>query len=158
VTGPAVRPHLRHRPRRDTPQYGYSLNDFNVYGVGVGAPGTTPWTATASRTETGGNPMHALDGSLATRWSSGKPMTGGQWFQIDLGSVQTFDRIVLDSGNSVNDYARGYQILISNNGTDWATQAPVAGGTGTSPLIDLSLASPVSARYVRIVQTGTTTG
>jgi hypothetical protein len=83
-------------------------------------------------------------------------MTGGEWFQIDLGSVQTFDRIMLNSGSSLNDYARGYQILISNNGTDWATQAPVAVGTGNSSVIDVSLASPVSARYVRIVQTGTT--
>lgn len=143
---------------RATP-YGYSLYDFNVYGTAVGTPGSTPlsrsaWTATASSTEPGGSPLNALDGNLATRWSSGKPMTGGEWFQIDLGSVQTFDRIVLGSGSSVNDYARGFQILISNNGTDWATQSPVAVGTGTGPLIDVSLTNPVSARYIRIVQTG----
>ena len=103
------------------------------------------WTTTASSTEPGGSPQNAVDGSLASRWSSGKPMTGGEWFQIDLGSVQTFDRIVLDSGSSVNDFARGYQILISNNGTDWATQLPVAVGTGNNPLTDVSLAGPVSS-------------
>src|SRR5262249_31698686 len=143
---------------RATP-YGYSLFDFNVYGVAVAA-GTAPlsrtaWTATASSTEAGGNPMNALDGNSATRWSSGKPMAGGGWLQIDLGSVQTFDRIVLNSGSSINDYARSYQILVSNNGTDWATQSPVTTWTGNNALIDVSLASPVSARYVRIVQTGT---
>jgi hypothetical protein len=82
-------------------------------------------------------------------------MTGGEWFQIDLGSVQSFNRIALHSGDSVHDYARGYRILISNNGTDWATQAPVAVASGNSPAIDVSLASAVSARFVRIVQTGT---
>jgi beta-glucanase (GH16 family) len=133
-----------------TTQYGYSLFDFNVYGSDV-SPGATPlsrpnWAATASSTEPGGNPQNALDGILTTRWSSGSAMSGGEWFQLDLGSAQTFDRIVLDSGNSVNDYARGYQVLISNNGTDWATQVPVAAGAGTGP---------VTARYVRIVQTGT---
>jgi beta-glucanase (GH16 family) len=141
---------------RATP-YGYSLYDFNVYGAASAAAalGRSTWTATASTTEPGGNPTNALDGGLATRWSSGKPMTGGEWFQIDLGSVQSFNRIALHSGDSVHDYARGYRILISNNGTDWATQAPVAVASGNSPAIDVSLASAVSARFVRIVQTGT---
>jgi len=142
---------------RATP-YGYSLYDLNVYGVAAStaaALSRSGWTAAASTTEPGGHPTNALDGGLATRWSSGKPMTGGEWFQIDLGSVQTFNRIAFHSGNSVHDYARGYRILISNNGTDWAIQAPVAAANGASPAIDVSLASAVSARYVRIVQTGT---
>lgn len=143
---------------RATP-YGYSLYDFKVYGVGVG-PGTTllnrtAWKATASSTESGGNPQNALDGGLSTRWSSGKPMTGGEWFQIDLGSIQAFSRIVLNAGNSVNDFARGYQILVSNNGTDWVSQAPAAVGTGNGSLTDVTFAGQVNARYVRIAQTGT---
>jgi beta-glucanase (GH16 family) len=142
---------------RATP-YGYSLYDLNVYGVAATAAtalNRSAWTATASSTEPGGKPTNALDGVLATRWSSGKPMAGGEWFQIDLGSVQTFSRIALDAGNSVQDYARGCRILISNNGTDWATQTPVVAASGNSPTIEVTLASAVSARYVRIVQTGT---
>ena len=91
---------------------------------------------------------------IASRWSSGKAQKPGQWFQIDLGSAQTFDRITFDAGDSVNDYARGYQILVSDNGTDWSVQAAVAGGTGTGPLTDVQLSGPVTHRYLRIVQTG----
>jgi len=149
---------------RTTP-YGYSLYDFNIYGTGgstTPAPGVTPlvrtgWTATASSTEGGGNPQNVLDGSLSTRWSSGKPMTSGQWFQIDLGAAQTFNRIDFNSGTSAGDYARSYQILVSSNGTDWSTQTPIATGTGTGADINVVLANPVSARFVRIVQTGTST-
>src|SRR5688572_11323353 len=30
-------------------------------------------------------PENALDGDLTTRWSSGQPQTGDEWFQIDFG-------------------------------------------------------------------------
>ena len=73
---------------------------------------------------------------------------------MDLGSTQAFDAITLDAGTSVNDFARGYQVLVSNNGVDWTSQTAVASGVGTGPLIDIQLGSPVTARYIRIVQTG----
>jgi hypothetical protein len=141
-----------------TTQYGYSLYDFNVYGTGT-APGVTPldrsaWTASASSTAGGGSAANAIDGRLASRWSSGMAQTPGQWFQIDLGSLQTFDRITFDTGNSINDFARGFQVLVSDNGTDWSSQTAVASGTGTGPLIDVRFGSPVTHRYIRIVQTG----
>jgi hypothetical protein len=137
-------------------QYGYSLYDFIVYGNGTTA-GVTPlnrsaWTASASSTEGGGSASNALDGQTSTRWSSGTAQAPGQWFQLDLGSAQTFDRLTFDAGTSVNDFARGYQVLVSDNGTDWSTQTPVA--TGTGPLIDVPLGGPLTHRYVRIVQTG----
>ncbi len=142
---------------RDT-QWGYSLFDFNVYGTGT-TLGVTPldrsaWAASASSTEGGGSAANAIDGSFDSRWSSGTAQTAGQWFQIDLGSVQAFDRIAFDAGNSVNDFARGYEILVSDNGTDWSTDPAIASGTGTGSLIDVSLSTPVKARYIRIVQTG----
>ena len=140
-------------------QYGYSLYDLNVYGTGTTA-GITPlnrsaWTASASSTEGGGSVANAIDGKLGTRWSSGSAQTAGQWFQIDLGSAQTFDRITFDAGSSVNDHARGYQVLVSDNGTDWSNQTALASGVGSSSLIDVRLSTPVTHRYIRIVQTGT---
>jgi endoglucanase Acf2/fibronectin type 3 domain-containing protein len=142
---------------RDT-QYGYSLYDFNVYGTGTTA-GVTPlsqagWTASASSTAGGDSAANPIDGKPGTRWSSGTAQTAGQWFQLDLGSAQTFDRITLDPGRSVHDFARGYEVLVSNNGTDWSSQTAIASGAGSSSLEDIQLAGPVTARYVRIVQTG----
>jgi hypothetical protein len=141
-----------------TTQYGYSLYDFNVYGTGTTA-GVTPldrsaWTASASSTEGSGSAANAIDGRIGSRWSSGTAQRAGQWFQIDLGSVQTFDRITFDAGSSVNDYARAFQVLVSDNGTDWSSQTAIASGTGTGSLINVQLASPVTYRYIRIVQTG----
>jgi endoglucanase Acf2 len=141
-----------------TTQYGYSLFDFSVYGTGTTAGITalnrSAWTASASSTEGGGSAARAIDGNGATRWSSGTAQTAGEWFQLDLGSALTFDRITFDAGNSVNDYARGYQVLVSDNGTDWSSQTAIASGTGTGARIDIRLSGPVTHRYVRIVQTG----
>ena len=58
-----------------------------------------------------------------------------------------------DSGPSGNDFARGYSILVSNNGTDWSTQTAVASGAGTSAVVTANFATQ-NARFVRIVQTG----
>ena len=60
----------------------------------------------------------------------------------------------MNAGTLVNDYARGYQVLVSDNGTDWTSQTAIATGVGTGSLIDIQPGSPVAHRYLRIVQTG----
>ncbi len=39
----------------------------------------------------------------------------------------------MDSAGSTSDYARGYQVSLSTDGTTWS--APVATGTGTAALV-----------------------
>ena len=95
-----------------------------------------------------GQQLQAEAGSATHYWL-------GQWVHELAWHMLDQVVIVLNSGSSVNDYARGFQILVSNNGTDWTLKSPLTVGVGSSPLIDLSLASPVSAQNVRIVQTGT---
>jgi hypothetical protein len=112
------------------------------------------WVASASSTESGGSAANALDGNLNTRWSTGAHQTAGQWFQVDLGRAQTFQKLVLDTTNSPNDYPRGYAVYVSNNGTDWSSLSPVATGAGGGPVTTITLSAAVTARYVRIVQTG----
>ena len=66
---------------------------------------------------------------------------------IRRGAITTRKRDSADYGlrtTPVSDYAM-----------DWAAQAPVAAGTASAPEIEVSLDSPVSAWYVRIVQSGT---
>jgi beta-glucosidase len=109
------------------------------------------WTASASPSSTTDVPAHMLDGSTATRWTTGTPMTNGQTVTLDLGATRTFSRLTMDSASSTNDYARGYQVLISTDGTTWS--AAVATGTGTSALVSVTF-PPQTARYLRIVQTG----
>jgi O-glycosyl hydrolase len=112
----------------------------------------TGWVTTTSSTDPYGDvPANMLDGNLATRWSSGHGQTNGDWIQFDRGSAQTFTRIAMDSGSSTGDYARGYQVFVSNDGVTWGSA--VATGTGNGPLVVAAFA-PQTARFVRVVETG----
>ncbi len=138
-------------------QFGYSLFDFNVYGTGMTA-GVTPldrsgWSASASSTVSGGSAANAIDDSAASSWSSGSAQAAGQWFQVDLGAAQTFDRLSIDAGGSVGDYARGYQVLVSDDGSDWSSLPALASGSGTGPQVSVDLGGPVRHRFIRIVLT-----
>jgi hypothetical protein len=113
----------------------------------------TGWVATASSTLSGSSAANALDGNKATVWSTATHQTPGQWFEVDLGSAQTFQQLILDSSSSPNNYLRGYAIYVSNNGTSWSKQ-PIVTGKGTSAVTTITLPEAVTARYVRVVQTG----
>jgi hypothetical protein len=151
-------------------QYGYSLWEFEIY-TGSGGSTNTPtatstggsplprtgWTATASSIPTdpcctGNVPANTLDGNASTRWSTGLAQANGQWIRLDMATAQTFNKIVLDAGTSTGDYPRGYQVFVSNDGTNWGSA--VATGNGTSAVTTITFATQ-TARYLRVVQTGT---
>ena len=139
---------------------GASSRDIKLTGsVTLGGSGgltvlpRTGWTATAAPTSAGDGPARMLDGDTATRWSSGTPMTNGNTVTLDLAAARTFSRVVMDSAGSASDYARGYQIAVSTNGTTWTT---VGSGTGTGALVTATIPAQ-TARYLRITQTGTAT-
>ncbi|MCW2945061.1 MAG: Beta-glucosidase [Actinoallomurus sp.] len=111
------------------------------------------WTATAFANASAGDvPARMLDGDPATRWSSGTPMADGQSVTVDMGSAHSIDQITMDSGASANDYARGYQVFLSSDGSTWGTA--VATGTGTGALITARFTARQD-RYIKVVQTGT---
>jgi len=95
-------------------------------------------------------PARMLDGDASTRWSSGTPMTSGNTVTLDLGAARTFGTVVMDSGGSTGDYARGYRIDVSTDDSTWRT---VGTGTGTSAVVSATVGSQ-TARYLRITQTG----
>ncbi|MBA4493000.1 discoidin domain-containing protein [Paenactinomyces guangxiensis] len=123
-------------------------------GSGTGGSETvldrTGWTATSSVTS-GDDPNNILDGDLNTRWTTGQPMKPGQSLTVDMKTVKTFDRIIMDSAGSSNDYARGYEVYVSNNGASWGN--PVASGTGRGAKIQVDFPEQ-TARYIKVVQTG----
>lgn len=57
----------------------------------------------------------------------------------------------MDSAGSTNDFARGYQVFVSNDGVNFG--GAVASGTGTAALIRVSFPTQ-NARFIRVVQTG----
>lgn len=138
----------------------WSIVEFDVIstadpnGGGTGDEETeldrTGWTAESSVTS-GDTIDNLLDGDMTTRWSSGKPMEPGQSFTVDMKTFKTFSRIVMDSTGSNEDYARGYEVYVSNDGTNWSN--PVATGTGDSAKVTVDFAVQ-TARYIKVVQTG----
>ncbi len=128
---------------------GESANSAQAYAI----PGTlirTTWIASSS-TSGSDAPGNALDGNLATRWSTGAFQVSGQRFQVDMGSINAFNKIVLNAANSPGDYPRGYQVYVSNDGINWGS--PVASGAGSSVITTITFANQ-AARYIRIIQTG----
>jgi len=111
------------------------------------------WVASSSTTGSDA-PGNALDGNLTTRWSTGGSQVNGQWFQVDMGLANTFNKIVLNYVNSANDYPRGYQVYVSNDGVTWGG---IATNTGTSGITTITFATQ-AARYIRIIQTGNAPG
>ena len=95
---------------------------------------------------------NAIDGDLDSRWSTRQSQSSGQYFQLDLGSSQSFDRIVLDSQGSSNDYPRAYSVFVSNDGNDWGSA--ITSGVGSADGNTVIDFANQNARYIRIEQTG----
>ena len=113
------------------------------------------WVASASTSSAAADaPANAIDNNVGTRYSSDAVQASGMWFQVNMGSAQTFNQITLDSGNWPGDYAVGYNVQVSTNGTTFTT---VATGTGTTALETSTFANQ-TAQYVRVQLTAASTG
>jgi len=102
-----------------------------------------------------GEAKNAMDGNAGSRWSTGAPMRGGEWFRIDMGKTRIISGIVLDCKASPDDYPRGYEVYISKNSRSQGTR--VAKGNGTNWKTEITF-KPTVGRYIKIVQTGKTSG
>ncbi|WP_433012817.1 discoidin domain-containing protein [Kribbella sp. CA-294648] len=93
----------------------------------------------------------AFDADGSTVWQSKAAQAAGQYVQADLGTAKQFRRVAIDSGGNTGDYARGWQVSTSFDGTTWR---PLASGTGTGQLTNVDV-PPTRARYVRITSIST---
>ena len=100
---------------------------------------------------------NAVDGNLNSRWASasaGAPATPAvagvdpSWLQVDLGSVQPFNTVIL---NWENAYAAQYKIQYTNQDPStnptWQDATPVINSTGG---VETQNFPTVQARYVRM--------
>lgn len=109
------------------------------------------WTASASGNSSSAS--QAIDGNTNTYWTSGGAQRGGEWFEVNLGSSQSFCKITLLNNLSATsgDYPRGYQVFVSNDGQNWGSA--IASGVGNTGTTTISF-STQSAQYIKVVQTG----
>jgi len=127
----------------------WSIAELQVYGEKELS--RSGWTASASHTEVGSSTSNAFDNSTLTRWSTGAVQMSGQTFQIDLGANRWFNHIIMDSGASISDYARGYVIEVSLDEINWSI---VAAGEGNSSVVSANF--PITeARYIKVTLKGT---
>jgi glucosylceramidase len=125
-------------------------------GASCGAPvsGTalsrSGWSASTNTAASGSDAAaNAIDGNLSTRFSSDAPQADGMYWEANLGSSRTFDELRMQVPDSSGDYARSYDLEISNNGSSWTT---VASCTGTGDPETVSFPAQ-TAQYVRVVNT-----
>jgi beta-glucosidase len=111
------------------------------------------WVASAFPTGSDA-PSNALDGNLATRFSTDQSQTPWQYFQVSMGSKQTFTQVTIDAGGNTGDYPHGYEVYVSNDGATWG--APIATGIGSAQLITVQFPAQ-TAEYVRVYQVGEST-
>src|SRR5580658_1448063 len=114
----------------------------------------TGWVASANTNSTGADvPANAIDGNLATRYSSDAYQASGMYFQVNLGSSQTFNQIEMNAPNSAGDYAVGYNVEVSTNGSTFTT---VYSGTN-SVTPEIATFTAQTAQYIRVVLTAAST-
>lgn len=121
-------------------------------GTGFGELAATAWTATASKAYSPA--ARAIDRLADHRWQNGRAQaTSNDYLQVDLGSAQTFTRLVLDHSGSEQDYPVAYSVAISHDAVTWQN---VHTGAGTPSITTAMLTTPQTARYVRVTETGGT--
>jgi hypothetical protein len=119
---------------------GIIRNDDAATNLALGRP------ATASTSYPGFPASNATDGNSASRWSS--QFSDSQWIYVDLGSVYTIRQVLLRWETA---YGRGYRLQVSSDAASWMdVYATTTGDGGTD---DITLSSPISGRYVRMLGT-----
>ncbi len=108
------------------------------------------WSLSASHNNE--SVVHAIDGDIESRWTTREAQKPGQELIIDLGQLQSFDELILDSGDSSNDYPRGFAIYTSVDGQDWGQAVATGEGSSARTVIRFD---QQSAQYLRVEQTKT---
>ncbi|MBT6488252.1 MAG: hypothetical protein HOK97_00705, partial [Deltaproteobacteria bacterium] len=95
---------------------------------------------------------NAIDGNATSPWASeGSTSPSTETLTLDLGSVQSVDRIALrPDGLYTTLFPADFDLLVSENGTDWVT---VAAETGFNTIDDSLIVwgfSPQNARYIKL--------
>ena len=102
--------------------------------VGKGATASSQWSDAYSA-------AMVLDGDMSTRWG-GAPDSRANWLAIDLGQVQTIDRVWV---SEYEKRVQSFELQVKTDGA-WTT---IQKGTSLGEEVSLSF-DPVKARHVRL--------
>ncbi len=145
--------HIRIEQTGSDSYYWWSIHDVQVKNESVTSVelDRSAWVLSAS--SNAADLTNAIDDSPDTRWTTYRQVqTPGQYFQIDFGAREQFDKIVIDPTTSIHDYPRGYSVYASRDGVTW--NRLIATGVGSTDGPTYIEFEQQSARYLRIEQTG----
>lgn len=128
-------------------------NITNASGSSITPPGAlsrSAWTFIDVPTTGSGAIGNIKDDSLSTLWTSSANQSNAQALRIDLGSVQTFNRIIVDAGGS-NNYLRSYEVYANNSTNAWGTWLGAGAASSGSAMITVP---STTARYI-VLRLGT---
>lgn len=117
--------------------------------VAEGGIPSTPWQARASHNQA--DVGKAFDKDPDTFWDSKVAQQPGMWYELDLGQIQTVERIKIDSPG--RGFAVGFILSVSTDRADWKVVREMSLNWMA---IDASF-TPRPVRYIKIEQTGTPT-
>ncbi len=126
---------------------GWLMQEDWLSPLGGGRLSQEGWSASASL---GTAPGNAIDGNMNTSWTTGVPQADGQWFKVDMGSIQYFDTITFDAGSAAGNYPAGHLVQISPDGYSWSNMPE---GTLDGQRITVKCGAQ-AARYILIFQSG----
>jgi hypothetical protein len=118
--------------------------------------------ATASSQDDKHPTEHAFDEDIRTQWSA-RTGNAGEWLRVDLGAPSelralqvNFGELDMKSFGRETDTHQQYVVEGSVDGKRWSMIADRSKNTRDAPHEYIELASPVSARYVRITASNAT--
>lgn len=124
--------------------WGYSVIELAVKGADEEP------VVTASSAQQGSDPYNAFDGDRATEWLNDS--ASDAWIMLDLRKPKDIGGIQLNWGLN---YAKSYEILISNDGSSWKKVFSGEKGNGSKDLIYIDTAR---AQYIKILCRESNTG
>jgi hypothetical protein len=131
------------------------LDWIEVLGTDSALPTTgfcTPSLWKVSASVNGSNAGTVIDGGT-DRWSTGRPMQAGDYFQVDFQGMVKLSSITLDNSNgSSTDFPSKFVVFSSQDGTTWGNvpadaMVPSASGTSGKTVINFGVEA---VRAVRI--------
>ncbi|WP_372351292.1 discoidin domain-containing protein [Streptomyces sp. KL116D] len=144
--------HVRITCGKRATDWGFSLWGLSVVDrANAGTDLALHGKATASSSADGTDPAAVSDGDDKTRWVS--DYADDQWVQVDLGAVQSFDRVDVTWERA---YAKTYVVQTSTDGDTWTDAKAVDNSAVPLPFNggDASLrretVPETTARYVRL--------
>ncbi|MEX2581546.1 MAG: discoidin domain-containing protein [Verrucomicrobiales bacterium] len=112
-------------------------------------PDRSGWKLSASHKP--GDVKYAIDGNLATRYTTGQSMRPGMWLQVELPEVTEVAGLILDAAGSGGDYPRGCEVQVSLDRETWSKPVRKEEEKSARTVIEIP---EQSARFIRVTQTG----